>query len=265
MDKLDLTKLGGDPFTLDDLDFLQTSLTDAIKGLASIWQFGSSDPVILSGMQTTVAGSDTIWTGGWCVINGEVYAFSGGTFATSATIVMDITQTFDTAGDEVFEDLSTQSTYIIRRGALKVAAGGPNEIDVTDFISLKDRFSLLGLVVNQETAWLPLPTLGATFSVPSTFITSPNVCEYRINKLGEVEFRGILYNSNLSNNGAFTIPIGRRPTTIKTFATYAGSPTTSDKFVSEIIIFPNGNFNIYFPATATGYVSLDGVKFIPNI
>jgi hypothetical protein len=265
MNKLDLTKLGGDPFTLDNLEFLQLAISEAMNGLASVWQFGSSDSVVLSGMKTTPSGLNTTWTGGFVVINQEVFAFTGGTFPTSASIVMDVTQTIDTNGDEVFEDLSTQSTYVIRRGVLKVATGGPNEIDVTDFISLKDRFSVLGLVVNQETAWQTLPTLGATFSVPLIFITSPNNCQWRTNKLGEIEFRGILNNSNTSNVGAFTLPIGSRPTTIKTFATYVTSSTSTEKLVSEIIIFPSGNFNIYFPSGHSNFVSLDGVKFIPNI
>lgn len=250
MNKVDFTKLGGDPLTLDDLEFSQNALTDGIRGLASIWQDGSSDPVIISGLQTTIAGSDTIWGNGYAVINKEVYFISGGTHPTASTIVIDIAQATDSNGDQTFEDLSVNSTYIIRQGTLKVYTGGPSEIDITDFISIKDRFSSLGVVVNLETAWTNVgvsPAFNGTWVKKTGAGFSGNEVRFKTTKTGDLEIDGIAYvpATTGSDDLVFVLPVGSRPLVTKFFscgATITGSSTATTVLVS---IFPNGEVHVY--------------------
>lgn len=263
MNRLKLDALGGDPLTLDNIEFMWNSIKQVIDGLSSVWQNNGSDPIILSGLVGTVGVSDTIYTPGFIVVNDEVYYVSGGTFPNGSTMVIDITQTTDSNGDETFEDLTTVSTYIIRQGELKVMVGGPNEIDIADFISVKDRLlailALPNYLVDSSTAWATLPTLSASWSIPATYIGQPNVAEYRKNKLGEVELRGILHSSDVYNNGAFTLPVGFRPTQMKMFGVNDGV----GKGNIQCLIFPTGQVNFYKAGDPHDAVDLglDGIRF----
>lgn len=146
MDKLDLTKLGGDPISLDDLEFLQNSFIEAITGLASVIQNGTTDPVIISGLKGIISGSDVIFSDGFIVNNKEIYFVQGGTFPLATPLSINVSQTFDAGGDQVFEDLLTKQTWIKRRGILSVNSGAPGEIDIADFITLKQAYAQAGVV-----------------------------------------------------------------------------------------------------------------------
>jgi hypothetical protein len=260
MDKLDCSKLGGDPLSLDDLEFLQTSLAEAIKGLASVWQWGSSDPVVIAGIKATVGVSDTVYTSGYVVIQQEVYFVSGVTVPNGSSMCIDIAQTFDAAGDETFEDLSTQQTYIIRRGTLKIPVGGPSEMDITDFISVKDALSTQGIVVNNETAWANATFSGAWASATGGFYGS-NAVRYRKNKLGNIELDGIAYcAASPSAAIIFVLPVGFRPACFKVYPAYVGD-TGSGALVGWVIIEPNGDVSLFtqVPGTYDLTVSLCGI------
>lgn len=152
MDKLELGFQGGDPLTLDDLEFMQNSIRDAFKGLASVFQYGSGDPVLIYGLNAVVSGSDNIFSDGYIIYNKEIYFVQGGTFAISSVLVIDVSQTYDTNGDQTFENLTVNQTWAVRRGILKISTGGPNEIDVADIITLKQAFQAIGIITTDTFA-----------------------------------------------------------------------------------------------------------------
>ena len=216
MDKLELGYQGGDPLTLDDLEFMQNALMDGIKGLASVWQFGGLDPIIISGIVGTVSGLNTTWTSGYIVVNSEVYYVPAATTVTIGTCI-DISETIDTNGDETFENLIVNSTYKVRRGVLKNMVGGPNEIDIADFISLMDRLVSLGCVKNQAVGWVNVPSFSSSWGNGGSITTG--VCRYRKNQIGSVELCGgaKIATSTGATEIVFTLPVGYRPIEQKVF------------------------------------------------
>ena len=67
MNKL-LTYSGGQPFVLEDIDFLQNAFAEVITGLASA--YGN---MILSGCKLSVSGDNVNWTAGCIIISENVY------------------------------------------------------------------------------------------------------------------------------------------------------------------------------------------------
>jgi hypothetical protein len=120
MKKLDI-KLGGHPLTGDDLLFLQSSITEGLTALAQ----GLAGPFfVISGVNISISGGTITWTAGWIYMAGEICQVDSGsaTFASNDTFV--IVETADTAGDVTYEDLNTESTYLIRKATIQGNAGG---------------------------------------------------------------------------------------------------------------------------------------------
>lgn len=115
MDKL-LFKEGGQPFYLDDLDFMQSAFAETVKGVIS--SYGN---VILSGCNipppTSIAGHPTIhhWDGGYIALNGEVYRVDSGSFegGTNATLYWKVVST--EGQKEIYEDTSEHNVYQYRK------------------------------------------------------------------------------------------------------------------------------------------------------
>lgn len=105
MNKL-LFSEGGQPLYLDDLNYLQNSLADSIKGLAS--PFGD---VVLSGCVISSADNKTSWTTGYLVILGEIYKVEAGSINKSAppALYWKVVRTNEQL--ETFEDNSENYIY----------------------------------------------------------------------------------------------------------------------------------------------------------
>ncbi len=101
--RIDLTQVGGFPFTQEILDFMQVSYREAFKGIASL----CGNKTILSGVVVTGGAVSS----GWISYNGELIPFIGG--ATGADVVVE-----ETSADLTFEDtvdrpvLFTKVAYI---------------------------------------------------------------------------------------------------------------------------------------------------------
>ncbi|WP_317899413.1 hypothetical protein [Aurantibacillus circumpalustris] len=120
MKKLDI-KLGGHNFTGDDLLFLQSSLNEAF--IAFIQAF-MGDYVILSGIVYTNAAGTLSWTAGWLYMQGEIFQVDAGSTPVSGNPAWEIVETYDPAGNQQYEDLNIEDTYVIRKAAATATGGG---------------------------------------------------------------------------------------------------------------------------------------------
>lgn len=115
MNKL-LFREGGQPFYLDDLDFMQSAFADTVKGIVST--YGN---VILSGCNVpppiSISGrpASYSWEEGYIAINGEVYRVDGGNFdgALNANLYWKVVSTEDQK--EIYENTSENNVYQYRK------------------------------------------------------------------------------------------------------------------------------------------------------
>lgn len=154
--RIDLTQVGGFPFTQEILDFMQVSYREAFKGIASL----CGNKTILSGVVVTGGAVSS----GWISYNGELIPFIGG--ATGADVVVE-----ETSADLTFEDtvdrpvLFTKVAYIGAPGTFPFSdlkplntlkemwqPGDMKLISVT-MSYMRDNFDATGLGVNERTGW----------------------------------------------------------------------------------------------------------------
>jgi hypothetical protein len=115
MNKL-LFREGGQPFYLDDLDFMQSAFADTVKGIVST--YGN---VILSGCNVpppiSIAGRPTTynWEEGYIAINGEVYRVEEGSFegGLNANLYWKVVST--EGQKEIYENTSENNVYQYRK------------------------------------------------------------------------------------------------------------------------------------------------------
>jgi hypothetical protein len=101
MNRIDLSQLGGFPFTQKTLDFFQTYITDAFTAVGKL----IGDKKIITGVEN-VGGTVS---DGWVVIDGELLFFQGGAVGTDVIVV----ETPD-AVQATFEDTTTKDVYFSR-------------------------------------------------------------------------------------------------------------------------------------------------------
>lgn len=214
MDKLDTNLLGGFPFDLDDLDWLQTCLAEPIRGLCEA--FGQK--FILSGCNVTGGGGIYDISPGWVVLNSEPCYWAGGTGVGLPGGVelysLALETSLDPAGLETFQDLSVQNAYQRRRAVpiltALAAAGSIPHVPITGD-RLGDRVrALLG-----DTALGAWRTVGATGepSFQNGWVSGSGVSAvmYRKESGGLVRLKGVLYGGSSSGSTAFQLPAGYRP------------------------------------------------------
>lgn len=260
MNQIDYTFLGGDPDVLDDMEFLQSSITEAIKGLASAWQSGGSDPVIISGLNTTVVGANTVYTDGYLIANSEVYFVVGNSFLTGSSLVIDIAETFDVNGTETFENLSVNQTWKVRRGVLKISTGSGTEIDLADTrTATQALISKYGMLTNQLTGWLDVGGAGVAFGSGWSNYAGANIARYRKNKIGEVEITGLVKNPTATGQVIFQLPSGLRPLTDRGFIVM----TTDDLGTqfNQVVVGANGNITLFGTFGTNKTLYLNQIKF----
>lgn len=263
MNKLETSYLGGHPLTLEDLEFFQNGLMEAFNGLASVWQYGSSDSIILSGLQGTISGPNVTYTSGFVVVNSEVYYVPSATIPTAGGFVIDIGQTIDTAGDIQYEDLTTHSTYLVRRGILKNPVGSPTEIDIADFITLKDRLlSITGALTSLETAWAGVTFNGSWANTTYSVYYPSNAVRYRKNKIATIELEGSATCPSGSISALmFTLPTGFRPSKLKVYPAVV-IDLVLGTLIGRVLVKANGevSFETNTPTSGDVTVSLDGIN-----
>lgn len=126
MNKL-LFNEGGQPFYLDDLDFMQSAFAETVKGVIST--YGN---VILSGCEISppisIAGRPTVynWDEGYIAINGEVYRVDSGSFSGEMNAKL-YWKVVSTEGQkEIYENTSENNVYQYRK------------VELTDTVAASD-------------------------------------------------------------------------------------------------------------------------------
>lgn len=254
MDKLLITNNGGHPFTMDDLDFLQSALSEGIKGAISPWL--NSDSVILQGLDWTIGATNTTITNGYILVNGEIFPVIGGVFPNGSIIVIDMGITYNPIGDKLYENGVIINCYEKRIGVVKVFTGAGSELDFADLITFKQnlQFGKYKIVLQDEPTWTNLSLLsGWSNGTPAP--------KYRINKIGEVELDGTVANpaTTVSNNTICNLPIGYRPISMKAFTLFS----TVDSIITPVcvLVYTNGNVRIH-GAIGTDYnIYLNQIRF----
>lgn len=97
--RIDLTNLGGFPFTQASLDFMQSSYREAFKGIAKL----CGDKTIITGVVNTAG----VLSDGWISYNGELIPFVGGA-ATAGVVVQ------ETATQVQFQDNVNRDAYFTK-------------------------------------------------------------------------------------------------------------------------------------------------------
>lgn len=123
MKSLDLSKLGGFPFTEDDLEYSIIGLTERINALLSPYAAGGI--VILAGCEVNVSGPNTTINAGFMCIGPNVYYVQSYTFVTAAitTLKWVLVQGFNPAGNLTFENLANEQVYISDEMTIQNTAG----------------------------------------------------------------------------------------------------------------------------------------------
>ncbi|HLO38380.1 MAG TPA: hypothetical protein VK173_07820 [Lacibacter sp.] len=154
--RIDLTQVGGFPFTQEILDFMQISYREAFKGIAVL----CGNKTILSGVVVTGGSVSS----GWISYNGELIPFIGG--STGADVVVE-----ETSSDLTFEDavdrpvLFTKVAYIGSPATFPFSdlkplitlnniwqPGDVKEVDCNDAYVVAN-FDGTGLGINERVGW----------------------------------------------------------------------------------------------------------------
>lgn len=138
----------------------------------------------------------------------------------------------------------------------------PNELIETsgdNFLNETRRFlySVLKSLRAAKPTWENAILLNGWFSVdPNTW----NEAQYRLNVLGQVEFRGLIRNPTVSTIGTiFNLPIDLRPLKQHLFTV----PANGGSATARIDVYPTGEVNLVnYNTGADGFfISLDNIRY----
>lgn len=136
---------GGAPLYGDDFGFLDTAQRDAFKGIAYEIAKLYNGNLILGGCEVSVAGANFTVAEGYVMIGYEVCYFPGftGPVAGGAYGYFSLSTTYDSGGQKVFANASTQQTWQVRRATFtpNVLSGGA--LDTTEVKRLSDGLEAL--------------------------------------------------------------------------------------------------------------------------
>jgi hypothetical protein len=252
MNKIDI-KLGGHNLLREDFLFMQKQLSDAIKGLA---EMTGSSCIILSGVVVTTP-STINWTAGWIYLNGELCEVQAGSAAYPANNTFVIVETYDAAGNQVYEDLTAEDTYIYRRATIQGNAGGVNLVSTARRMS--EWFS------NDSVDYISLNTVVAgAWQIPASGI----IPTYRKNKAFDVELKGSLSVLSYASPGDLvmcTLPVGYRPAGGGSHRFVCSAIVNGTRTALHVEILDTGEVKVYgLAASDAAEVFLDNIVFPPD-
>ena len=224
MNKLKTDDDGGFPLELDDIRWEQAAVREAFYGFLNGFGFDSSGSMILKGCDRYTVSLIDYYHDGWLALNGEIYKVVGDVLPIPAfgeVLYWDSIESYDSTGNEQFEDTSSHGTYLIRRARV-VAGPAPLYYFAFEDATLADKIAHL------------LAGTFATIDQPNwiapILITSPQIwantglfhdadAGYMKDTIGFVHLQGVIKQSNHSVTGssAFRLPTGYRPLKSKTF------------------------------------------------
>lgn len=237
--------LGGHHLVGDDLLFSQQSCEDPFPGLVETLGI----PLLaISGVVLNTAGPTISWTAGWLYINGELCRVDAGAAALGTDNTWIINQTYDPLGTQVYEDLNTVNTYVLRKAIISGNAGGVNLF--SNLLYLKDYF------LQPLTASLGLGPMGLTWSGTGTYGARATV-----NQINEVVLTGpVSTTSYNATTQAIICTLINPPPRAYTFACAATIGTTDTTVSVDIDV--SGNVSPRgLTAGQAVTISLDSIRY----
>lgn len=237
-------ELGGGPLTGDDILFFNSALVEQINAIAE--SLGGPF-LILSGVEFTLPGSPgpMSYTAGWVYFNNELFKVDAGTCSWNGGNIFEVVETYDPAGDVVYEDLNTVHTYIIRKAKIgNTYVGSGNPLWYGSARRLKDLLYGSYQGITMASGWT---SLGAYHMLTLT---------------GDVRFVGAVQISSFTTqNLMFTLPVKPSAKRVQLAAAIQGSGNT--KIQVHVEFDTNGDVSVYGitsgePAT----VYLDNLNFV---
>lgn len=138
MNKLEF-QTGGHPLHLDDIQFLQTAVLEAIQGLASI--YGSDFRV--TGALLDNSGPNASWTSGYVVIGGEVYEVEAGNkTGVFTTPVFTPIETISDPSPVLYADGQLKNVHKFRKATVEEDTGQSIKAAVTGIAVAYDSASI---------------------------------------------------------------------------------------------------------------------------
>lgn len=252
---------GGDPLYIEDIEFSQDAVAEAIKGIMSGVANDAEASFILSGCTATYDGTTYTVAAGYVCIKGEVFKVDSHT--TAVLSHWGELVSYDADGDQVFEDTVEHSTHEVRKAKVYPSDPGSGVAYASvERISAK----LLSLLAGVN-GWL------TTFSYESPFVNygAPydNVA-YRYDQMtGKVVFKGHLKRSPGMSHTAdvkvFTISVpAYRPANQQEVALASVGDNFTNKVPVVLIVKTDGTVWLKADASVSidsGNISLDGASY----
>lgn len=247
MNKL-LFREGGQPFYLDDLDFIQSAFTDTVKGIVST--YGN---VILSGCNVpppiAIAGRPTTyrWEEGYIAINGEVYRVEEGSFegGLNANLYWKVVST--EGQKEIYENTSENNVYQYRK------------VELTDTVTSSDIYVSASAIKSMDNYLMIYEEMEVRTGVSGGASEDSLSVSFKVFKSNQgfdiikINFRAlksisttnatpwVYYDYYDADNKAQIIVRDDNPTKIHSFKLYRGAVLVYDLATGEAIKnFPEG-------------------------
>jgi len=138
MNKLQTLANGGMPVELDDLRFQEEAVREGIFGILSGFGIDPPDSFILSGAVVVENGGNLDIAEGFIALNGEVLKVDAHSIVNTGgnTFFWQLIVTFDPAGLDQYQDLTSNDTYEVRKAVLTSELVPPASIFVFDVPTL---------------------------------------------------------------------------------------------------------------------------------
>lgn len=271
MNFVDWLQNGGFPELLDDLDFDQKAVREAISGFASGFGVGEDQSFILSGCVL----SSGAYGAGFICLNGEVLRFDGVTAPTvpvGSAAVWGVLETNDANGTKTMENATIREAYKVRRAKIEVVtiAQATGRFWVTPRVTIGTKIAKmvelqLEFAPNKAPDW---KTVGATGNIPfynnggtvawgHAFGAGICPAQYRLWPSGLVELRGIIQGSGVSS--FFILPPGYRPPTNRESVFTCANPHTTDNY--NVWVDDDGTVFLYVNPGGTVKIDLSAIRF----
>ncbi len=271
MRKLKTDILGGFPFTLNDLRWMDEGIRDAIKGMFSHLGLSASESFRISGAVVSIVNNVYSWTDGYICLAGEILKVVSGSVTTTGqwivgqTVYWQIDISYDIEGLKMFENPAiSHDTYEIRNAKLVFGIPAVNMqgqsdymphdasyikqkwlalISSTDLLDVINSSDLLAKLRDIEEGLRPV-----SFEVGcSNYGNGHSPVGYKKDLFGVLHICGAAVVPSNYVGVIFTLPILYRPsfrTVINNQFTINTNGDVSSSDINSIIIFFNFSFKL---------------------
>jgi hypothetical protein len=257
MNKLITTNLGGYPFVLNDLRWIDDAVRDAFKAIFSAYD----ERFIISGCELTYNPISQTYscTEGYIYLNGEILHCAAGDAEHDGEVNIagwDIEVIWDINGSKTFKNAEVHNTWQIRRA--KFQTFDIEEIDQKLIVTTCKRLHQLiaESIANNEEEW-HYPSLMGSWDTEDT--SDYSRIKFRKDLLGNITLQGQARNGN---NDLFTLPTGYRPARPLYF--YSVWPVIDEYNQPPMTIRINTMGLVSILEPDIELVNLDGISFKTN-